>query len=149
MITNATRDAILAALIETGNIADPVDLFVGVFETLTNNGRFTVLSDLVMPAGAGLATRQPVATWSDPHVKPNGLAMVDSPALEFRPANAGEGTTVQGWYVANDLVAGALVAFGLFPAPVPLPDQTAAVTVVYRLTVDPDGTWDSTVVYNG
>lgn len=149
MIVNATRTAIMAAIKAATKIYDPADVFVGVAEAIVDNGRNTVLADITPPAGAGVAARQAVTTWSDPYVRPNGQEVVDSPLLDFRPANATEATSVVGWYAADALVAGNLIAYGVFPASIPLPDEFASCPVIMRVVVDPNGTWDSTVVLNG
>jgi hypothetical protein len=148
-MTKAARDAILAALTAEDGPWDPAAVFVGVFSDITPHGLNTVRADLTVPAGAGFAA-DAVTTWSSPHVKTDGRAMVDSPVQEFRPANAGEGTTLRGWFVADAAVAGNLLFWGTFRDLIPLSDETRALRLVLRLAVDPEGgQWADVVVMNG
>lgn len=147
-IARITRNAILTNIIATGRAYDPADTFVGVFVQITDNGLDTVLADLTLGTG-DLLTRTAVTAWGTPYDLTDGRRVVDGPAIEFRPADETEGTVVRGWYFANASSAGDVLAWGLFPAPVTLVDENSAVTVIPRLTVDPDGRWDAAVVFNG
>lgn len=149
MMTAPERDAILAALIDTGGPWDPAAVFVGLFVSIDDHGVSTVIGDVTAPTGDP-GDRQAVVTWSDPHVKADGRAMVDSPVLRWTPADDTEATVVAGWYTATLVTGGVLYRFGYFDNAIALPDETASVALVVRFTVDPiNGKWDATVVMNG
>lgn len=143
-LTAATRDAILGNLIATGGAFDPAATFLGVALSITNNGLGTVLADVSLGPG-GMANRQAVGVWGTPYTMNDGRRVVDAPAREFRPASSAEACVIGAWYVAN----GTLKAFQQLPEPVALPDQNRAMTLVFRLTVDPTGRWDASVVLDG
>lgn len=147
-ITAATRDAMLANLIETGNVLDPVTCFVGVGTALNNQGIATVLADITQATGA-LATRQEVTEWSDVFLLDNGCAVVNGPLMTFAPASSAQAQTIACWYIASLATLGTLKAFGIIAPPVPLPDEMASWSIVLRVTLDPNGTWSAEVVFNG
>lgn len=148
MITNAFRNGIISGITETGNIGDPVAVFVGVFEAINDQGRNTVLADITRPTGVGFDLTA-VTTWSAPHDMIDGRRAVDAPLKRFSPVDSTEATTVLGWYTATAATAGTLLQFGYFPAAIPLPDEFSEVSVVVRFTVDPLGNWDATISING
>lgn len=148
MITVTARNGIMAGIIEAGNIFDPAAVFIGVFTAINDQGINTAIADITRPEGTGFDLTA-VTTWGAAHDKPDGRRMVDAPVKVFRPTDETEAATVIGWYAASAATAGNLLAFGYFDAPVALPDENFAVSVVYRLTVDPLGRWDATVEYNG
>lgn len=148
MIVATLRDGILAGIIEVGNILDPAAVFVGIFTAIDDNGVNTVLADLTEPAGdPGLRTA--VTAWSAGYTMIDGRRAADGPLVQFRPADETEACVAIGWYLATAAAAGSLLQFGYFEAPVPLPDENAAVSVIPRITVDPDGRWDATISFNG
>lgn len=149
MMTALERDAILAALIDTGGPWDPAATFVGVADSITDNGLATVVADIV-PAPTSLAVRQAVTTWSDPHIKADGRAMVDSPSMRFSPTSSADATTIGAVYIADAITAGNLMFFENLGSPIPLPDETRTMTVIVRLVVDPiSGEWTSNIILNG
>lgn len=148
MIVAALRDGILDGIIETGNILDPLAVFVGVFTEIQNNGLATVMANVTRPAGA-MALGVAVTTWGSPHTLTDGRRVVDAPAKTFSPADATEGTVLTGWCLTTTAGGGTLLQFGYFAGPVPMPDENTDVTVIARVSVDPDGRWDATVSING
>jgi len=148
MITNALRNGILSAMIETGNILDPAAVFVGVFSAIVDTGRNTLLADITRPDGTGFDLTA-VTTWGAVHDLIDGRRATDAPAKVFAPTDDTEATTVLGWYTASAATAGNLLQFGYFDAPVALPDEFSQVTVIVRITVDPEGRWDATVSIDG
>jgi len=147
-ITATLRNGIMAGITEAGNILDPAAVFVGVFESIVNNGLATVIGDVTQPAGDP-GDRSAVTTWAAANVMTDGRLVRDAPARVFRPADDTESTTVQGWYIASAATDGTLLGFGFFTTPIPLPDENSSVTVVVRVTVDPDGRWDASEWWNG
>lgn len=149
MMTAFERDAILADLIATGGPWDPAATFLGVADSIDDRGLATAVADIHAPP-TSLAVRQAVTTWSTPHVKSDGRAMVDSPSRRFSPASSADGTVIGAYYVADALTAGNLMFFKGIPGGIPLPDNTASMTIVLRLVVDPvNGTWEASIVFNG
>lgn len=146
--TDAVLEAIINALIDTGGPYDPATLFLGLFSAVTDNGPQTVLADVTQATGA-VATRVALTPWGAPYKLNDGRWVVDAPPAAFSPANAGEGQVVTGYFIASLAVAGVLKAWDLFDAPVNLVDEFSQVTVIFRLTVDPDGRWSESIVFNG
>lgn len=148
-MTATERDAIMATLIDTGGAWDPAGLYIGVYESIVDQGLATDMDDVTEPTG-DLGDRQAVTTWAGPDIKTDGAACVSSPARRFSPADYTEGTTIQGVYVADAAADGNLLFWWPIATPIELPDETTAVYVVLRLFVDPYGNrWLEPVVYNG
>lgn len=149
MMTAFERDAIMAALIDTGGPWDPTTLYIGLAEAINDNGIDTVMADVTEPAGTA-GDRQAVTTWTGAHVKTDGAAMVDSPMRTFRPTDYTEATTVSYWYVADAATAGNLVAFGPIAPPISLPDEDYAVSIVLHAIVSPETLrWFEATIMNG
>jgi len=148
MITATMRDGIMAGITEAGNIMDPAAVFVGLFTAIDDQSYNTVIGDVTEPTGDP-GTRVAVTTWGVASIMADGRSVRNAPDVTFRPADDTEATVVLGWFLADALTAGNLLQFGFFDEPIPLPDETASVTVVARLTVDPLGRWDATATIDG
>lgn len=147
-ITTAIRNAVLPLLIATDGILDPVAVFIGLYTASSPQGVNTVLGDLTLAPGA-LATATDVGTWGTPYVLTDGRSVVDGAPQTFRPATSADFCVATGWYMADTATAGTLLAFEPFPVPIPLPTTTSQVTIIPRITIDPDGRWSASVAYNG
>lgn len=142
------RNAILDALIATDGALDPAATFIGIATAIVNNGVNTVMSD-VTPAPEGLAEAVALATYGAPYTLDDGRRVVDAALKQFRPAAPDEACVVVGWYLADTETDGNLLAFDVLPEPIPLPDENKSMSVVVRITVDPAGRWDASVVIDG
>lgn len=146
ILTSGARDAILSALIAGGGPFDAAILQIGVATGIVNNGLAEVNADLTLPPG-GMATKQALTSWGTPYTMGDGRRVVDAPAKEFRPASSAEACVIVGWYLSTASLV--LKAYAYTDAPIALPDQTRAMTVIVRLTVDPAGRWDASVIVDG
>lgn len=148
MNLTATTDAILTAIIATAAEFDPAATFVGVFTAITDRGPETTILDLVVATGA-MAVGQAVTAWSAVYHEPGGQSVCDGDRVTFGPADATEAQTILGWFLSTTNAGGTLKMYGYFAAPVNLPDNNAKLSVIPRLLIDPTGTWDATVAYDG
>lgn len=141
-------DAVLSDLIATGGIFDDTACWMGLYTAINNQGVNTVLADLTQATGA-MATRQPLGAWGSVHHKSDGRSVVDNIPILWSPASSSESQTVQGFFIADALTAGNLICFEPLANPLPMPDQFALLTIIFRLVADPMANWDATVIYNG
>lgn len=138
-------DGILAALIATGGPYDPAGLWVGVYQSIVDNGIETVMADVTAPTGAA-ATRQAV-TWGTPYQLTDGSAVVDSTAKIFRPTGSETGVAA-GAYLADALTSGNLLQYFRENDPANI-DASHPYTVILRLVVDPAGRWSLSFGWDG
>lgn len=147
-LVGATLEAILAVLTGAGGPFEAAAVWLGVAESIVDNGQATTLSDVTAATGA-VATRTEITDWTQPFVLVDGRWAANGTAGTFRPASSAQSQTISAWYLADALAAGNLVAYGFFNGPIALPDENYAVQIVPRLTIDPDGRWSANVVING
>lgn len=148
MITAFQRDLILNSLGLVGGAYEEGTLYLGLFTAINDAGLATLFSDLTLPPAGGLDPGF-LDPFGEPYVMTDGRAVLDAPPVVFRPNDSTEAATVLGWWLANDPVTGDLQQFGYFDQPVALPDEFSALSVVFRVTVDPNGRWDATISYDG
>jgi hypothetical protein len=148
MLTPFQRDAILSALTAVAAPWAAAGTFVGGYVSVDDKALNTVLADFVLPPGA-LATAVAVTAWGTAQVKADGRAVRDSQPFVIRPASVAEATSIAGIYVADAATGGNLKDWWAFPSPVPLTDETQAITVILRVVVNPTGgRWISAVLVN-
>lgn len=147
-LTDSVLQAMLAEVIETGAALDPVATWVAVATAITDRGGATAMADVTPPPGA-VATRIPITAWVGPYRMNDGRWAVDGPVARFTPASSAEGCTLTHWILADALVAGGLIGWGMLLPPLVLVDATSKASVVVRVTLDPDGRWDVTQAWNG
>jgi len=147
-ITKAARDAMFLNIKAAAGAWDPADTFIGIATAIASSGLDTLLADVTEPAGT-VGDRVVLAAFGAPYTLINGDRVADTDAIEFRPASSADACVVVGYYLTDDLAAGILKGFEYFAAPIALPDENAAVTIVFRLTLSPAGTWSASVVIDG
>lgn len=146
--TDAVLSTMLSNLIETGNILDPAAVFVGASPAIDNQGADTVIGD-VTEAPGDVGDRVAVTTWTGPYKMQDGRWVVDSPVITFTPASDADATIISWVFLASLITAGVLKGFVQLPNPVPLPNEFTTLSVVVRITIDPNGRWSANVVWNG
>lgn len=147
-LTQAALDAMLSLLIDADGTFEAGGVFIGVFAGINDVGLATVIGDITPPPTT-VAVRQEVDAYSTPYSMLDGRRVADGPLMQFRPGSSADATTVIGWYAADSITAGNLLGFGYFDGPVALPDENSAVNVIFRITVDPTGSWSAEQVFNG
>ena len=147
-LTESALSAILANISATGGAFDPADSYLGIFTAIVDSGLDTVMAD-VTPADATAYPTQVLTSFGTAYSMIDGRKVRDAPGKTFRAPDDTTPTVALGWYLSDASTAGVLKGFGFFDAPVNLPNEDAAVTVVFRLTVDPLGRWSAEVVFNG
>lgn len=146
--TDLILKAWLQRAIAAGGPYDPAALFLGVAVAVTDNGVNTVQADVTEATG-DMATRQAIAAWGAPHKLNDGRWCVDAAPKTFLPADSTEAQILSHWFLNTAAAAGTLKAFKPFAPPVNLPDENYSVSITVRLTVDPDGRFDQSVITNG
>lgn len=127
---------------------DPAAVFVGLYQGIAAGiSRERLLADLTEATYTGYA-RQAVGAWSGAYVSPSGLILVDGPALFFSPADAVTPNTILGWFMADALVAGNLLAIEQLDNPVPLPNALTQLTIVARFGMQHSVTYGEGVEVN-
>lgn len=146
-LTQHALDLALTDLTETGRIFSPTDVWVGIATAIVNNGLATLITDIT-PAPGTLAPLQEVTTWGPVYAAKNGLDVVDGPIMRFSPTTSADAATIIGWYIADAATAGNLLGFGFLPAPVTLNGPENILSFVFRLSLDPAGTWDVSMTWD-
>jgi uncharacterized protein YwbE len=147
-MTETIATEILAAMTATGGPFDPADVWLGLFTAIVDHGKDTLIGDLTQATGA-VATRVAQTPWGAPYRLTDGRVARDNVLSTFSPASAAEAQVVIGYFLADDAAAGTLLAWDLFPEPVPLVDALSQVSVLLRLTVDRAGRWSESAIIDG
>lgn len=127
----------MASLIDTGGPLDPAATWLFIFVSIIDNGINTTADDLTMGDG-DTANGHVVTTWSDPYDRGNGDRVVNGTLAEFRPADSSEGNTFLGWAVGDASTSFNLLDWGYFDAPITLPDEFSALTLIAKGVVGPN-----------
>lgn len=147
-LSDAAVNDILTDIVKTGATFDPVATFVGLAVAVPGGNPPSALGDLTEATG-DLGIRVPITTWSAPYKLQDGRWAVDGPVCKFRPGDASEGQAIQGYFLASALTGGALKAYGPIQPAVPLADENSMLSIVPRISVDPQGRWGAEIVWNG
>ena len=140
-LTSFALQKIATELIAASAIFDPTKVFVGVATAIVPNGINTAFS-AITPAGGSLAPLQEITTWGAPYLSKNSLEVVDSGIHTFTPTTPADAATIVGWYLMDATNAGNLIGFGFLPVAVTLAGPQNVLSIVLRISVDPNGTWD-------
>lgn len=147
-MTAAVLEAILAAIVDTGAVFDPADTYVGVATAIDDQGQATAQSDVTYALG-GAATRVLVTAWSDPYPLNDGRWAVDGPIAAFALTGADVNQIITNWTLSDAATAGVLKSWGVLNNPIELIADGAPLSIVVRITLDPDGRWDASIIWNG
>jgi len=148
-LTQDTIIAILDAITGAGGPFDPAALFVGVYQSIVDNGQATAMADVTEGTG-DMAIRIDVTAWGAfIRMNNNKWYQQATPPAIFAPADETEAQTIAGWFLASAASAGTLKAWGAFPAPIEVIDSHSQITIIPRIVCDPAGVWSSEVVIDG
>lgn len=147
-LTQAALDGVLSNIISTGNEFDPASTWLGVATGIVDNGLATTMAN-VSPASGAMSARVKMSPWGSVQHLISGLSAVDGPLASFTPASSAEAQSLVAWFLATASAGGNLIAYSLINPQVNLPDQYHSWMLVLRLTVDPSGTWDVSVAFDG
>lgn len=146
--TDTVLKAWLTRATSTGGPYDPAATFLGVATAVDDHGADTVIGD-VTEAGGDLSDRIAVTPWGTPHKLADGRWAVDGPLAIFRPADDTEAATITFWFLATLVAAGVLKAWAPVSPPVYLIDENSTISILPRITIDPEGRFSAEIVVNG
>jgi hypothetical protein len=147
-VTVALIEGLIADAIAVGKTLDPLAVFVGLYTAGPAVTPPVTAADFTLP-NAVAAPAVAVASWGAPHLLADGRVCIDSAAKTFRLPNAVNAFTAVGWYLADAAVGGTILEWSPIAPGVALPDETKLLTIVVRLTLDPNGRWDASVLIDG
>jgi hypothetical protein len=146
--TDAVLKAWLSNAIKATGPYDPAKLFLGVAQNIVDNGPLTTMADVTQAKG-NMAVRVPVTPWTTEYKLTDGRWVVDGPVCRFAPLDATETQVVSFYFLADDVLAGNLLAWGSLGRAFEVMDQTNAVSLVPRLCMDGSGDFENTEVFEG
>lgn len=146
--TDATLKAWLKVAIAALGPYDPAKVFLGVAAAITDKGAATTLADVVQATGK-MGTRVPVTPWTTEYKLTDGRWVVDGPRCVFQPLDASESQVVSFFFLADDLLAGNLIAWGSLGQAFEVMDENHAVSIVPRLCFDGSGDFEQFEVFEG
>lgn len=141
-------DLMLANVIATGKALDPAAVFVGLFTGTVPTPAPTLASDFTLPNATDMPA-QAVGTWGGVRYLADGRSIVDGPALVFALPDDDNSFTASGYYLADALTGGNVLAYETFDDPIPLPDEHHSVQIIPRLGLDLAGNYNASVVIEG
>jgi len=144
-LTLTQMDAMLAALIDTGGPFDPAAVFTGIATDINDQGVNTALSDLTTPDATDFP-RKVITAWSAAYSLPDGRRAIDGPLHHFIGVGGDDQPVVSVYYLADALTAGNLLAWDRIIPSKTLASASDVLDMVVRLTIDPAGKWDATVI---
>lgn len=146
--TAAALSAWLSSIIATGKMYDPAATFVGIATALVDLGQATTQSNVTEATGHA-ATRVAITSWSAPYPLIDGRWAVDSGICVFTKTSSDSPETITNWFLNSASSAGTLKAWGDVAPNVPLAVGSAPLSIVVRLTIDPTGRFDASIVWDG
>lgn len=147
-LTEAVLRAILTRMTAAGGPFDPAACFVGVATTIADHGTATVQADVTEPVGDA-ATRVAITAWSAIYPLSDGRFATDGDLCVFNQGTGDDPVTIQYTFFNTAGAAGTLKGFTPLLPPIDLRDGGAPLSVVPRLTVDPQGNWSADVIWDG
>jgi hypothetical protein len=144
-LTLAQMDAMLDALIATAGPFDPAAVFTGIATAVNDQGVNTALSDLTTPDATDFP-RKAVTAWSTKYTLADGRRAVDGPLHHFVGVGGDDQPVVSVYYLADALTAGNLLAWDRVIPSKTLASASDVLDMIVRLTIDPAGKWDATVI---
>lgn len=146
--THVMLNAALVEMLETTGPLDPAATWVHVFSSITDRGVNTLLADVIQAPQAQYP-RQVLVSWGTPYQLIDGSPVADAPPIHFAPPDNTHPQLIAGWYLADSLTVGNLLAYQILPSPVMLNVTTDVWTLVLRATLDQAGRWDVSRSWNG
>lgn len=147
-LTEATLQAIAAALIPTSGVFDPAATYVGMATALTPLGLATTMAQVTEAIGTGFA-RKLITSWAGPYELEGGAIYYEAPAQIWHLGSSDAAQTVVWFFLNTASTAGNLIAFAMLAAPWIASTPLDALTFVMRVVVDPTGQWSAEVSFNG
>lgn len=146
-LTSYALASALEDLIAASGIFDPADVWVGVYQTVVDQGLNTSYADIT-PCTGSLTPLQQVTQFGPVYQDKAGVEVCDAGVMRFTPQTTADAQTIQGIYLMSASTGGNLLGFVPFPSSVPLGGPQNILSVVFRLTLDPTGQWDATVTWD-
>jgi len=144
-LTDRLLEGILSAAIDTGGPLDPADTYVGLYTAGPTTTPPATVADFTLPDATD-APAKLITAWTAPYKLVDGRWAVQGNLLTWRLPDADNPFTAVGHYLADALTAGNVLAYKPIAPGVNLPDATRSLSVVVRVTLDPNGQWDSTIL---
>lgn len=147
-VTPRLAKAILNNAVATGGALDPADTFLGLYisgptvDPPIDTGDFTLPDATDAPAKL-------VNAFTTPVLLDDGRWCVQGDALTWRLPDADNAFVAAGWYVADALTGGNILAYQPFNSPISLPNADRSITIVFRPAIDPADSWEASVVIDG
>ncbi len=130
-----TLNAVRAAM----GTLDPATKFIGLYTAITGPADHNrVLADLTEATYTGYA-RQAIGSWTDAYDSTTGLILITADNKHFTPSDAVAPNTIIGWFVADAVTGGALLAIEPLASPVPLANADNTLTVEANFGFLPTG----------
>lgn len=145
---HAALDAMLADIIASGGSWDPAATYVAVYTAIVDKGVDTLRTDLTMPDVAQYP-RTVLTAWGTPYRLADGSAVVDGPEVVVAPPDDVHPVTILGYAFLDAATAGNLKGYTPLPDPVTLNLTTDHWTVIPRLRVPANGSYEVSVTFNG
>ncbi|MHB8735444.1 MAG: hypothetical protein ACYC6M_09105 [Terriglobales bacterium] len=143
-LTSLALKEAMTAITAAGQVFDPTKLFLGVATAIVPHGINEALADITLPPGT-LAPLQEITVWGPSYLSKGNLETVDSGIHTFSPTTTADAAVIVGWYLMDAASAGNLLAYAFLPTPVTLAGPQNILSIVIRLTLDPNGQWDASV----
>ena len=148
MLTDREIKATLEELTAAGKVWGAATYWIGVCTAITNRGSLTTLADVTEAFGA-MSTRQAPSAWGNASRMVDGRWYKLGTPVTFSPSSPDEGQMLVGYIVATLPVGGELRRFELLPEAISLPDENHDITIIPRVTIDPQGRWHADVIIDG
>lgn len=146
--TDLLLEGLLADVTAAGKTLDPAGVFAGLYEDGPDPSPPVTAADFTLPDATDFPAVA-VTAWTDPFQLTDGRWAIQSNLLTWRPPDDTNAFSAVGWYLADAATAGNILGWEPISPAVPLPDETREVSLVVRVTFDPQGNWSASVVING
>lgn len=146
-LTSFALASALEDLIAASGIFDPAAVYVGIYQSVVDQGLNTTFADIT-PCTGSLAPLQEVTEWGPVYTDKSGVEVTDAGVMRFQPTTEADAQTAAGIYLMSAATGGNFLGFVPFATSVVLNGPQNILSVVFRLTLDPTGQWDATVTWD-
>ena len=146
--TIALLSGALTDICATGGTLDPVAVFLGLYAGGPSVVPPATAADFTLPDATDMPAVA-LGAWGAYHILLDGSPARDATNHIFRLPDATNAFSAVGWYLADAAVAGNILDYGAFTAPIPMPDQFHTISIVYRVVADANGIWHAEIVIDG